>query len=385
MAANTEEGATLLQGGTRRKRWVSGKGLSRINLMLPVCKSCGVPRAISRNHLWEEHGRILSRDGSQRLIIVETKILDGIVRKLTQKLGQDISRTFTYAKAFDASHYVRSVVRGWKGVAAGYPLLKRPFYELLCDHARILGLADARLSDYRRGSEVVIACTQCYNREFFAGDIMGAVYAGEDREAAVDITAKGGETVFSARILANEGCEAIDKYSFSWEVPLPGYIGYKRCKRCGTPFAVSFFAWDIEGGRMVDTRSGEAVALVDVAGLNAAYEEVKAERGAWLDEFLAHEVKEMVDGILPALEWKRRRPEERIRDLFFLAFRGFGNPVFTEPIEGGIKARVENPFNYPLVAGIAASFLARGRETAFEWERSMPGRLEISLRFPREG
>jgi hypothetical protein len=58
-----------------------------------------------------------------------------------------------------------------------------------------------------------------------------------------------------------------------------------------------------------------------------------------------------------------------------------GNPVFTEPTKDGIRARVENPFNYPIVAGIAASFLAQGRPVAFEWERSMPGRLEINLHY----
>jgi hypothetical protein len=371
MAASMEENAASPQGGLQRKRWVRGRGLSRFNLFLPLCKECGVPRAIAKNHIWEEHGRILNRDRSQRLIVVEKRIIDGIVNKLTDRLGQDVARNFIYAKAFDASHYVRSIVKGWKGIAAGYPLFKRPFYELLCDHARILGMADARLADYERGSRVVIACSHCYNKTFFAGDILGAVYAGEEREASIEITEKDGEIYYSVDILDSQECAAIDRYSFSWEVPLPGYISYKRCKKCGMPFAVSFFSWDIEEGVMIDTRNGEPVSLIDV----------RATQGNWVDDFLAQEVKGMVDDSLPGLELKRRRPEERIRDLFFLAFRGLGNPIFTEPIEDGIKARVENPFNYPIVAGISASVLARGRPVTFEWERSMPGRLEISLRF----
>lgn len=364
-----------------RRRWIRGKGLSAVSLVLRVCKECGVPLDIAHNHTWEEHGRILSRDTEQRLVIVERKIVDGILEKIAEKVGGDIEKTFIYAKAFDASQYVRSVMVGWRKIAAGYPLMKRPFYDLLCDQARILGMADATVREYRRGKEVVISCTQCYNRTFFAGDILGAAYAGENKEVAVEYKEEEGETVYTVTVMENDQCHEIEKYSFSWEVPLPGYISYKRCKRCGIPFSVSFFSWDIGRGLMVDTHNGEPVTLIDVAGMNAAYSEVKAKHGNWVDDFLSVEIKKMVDDILPGLEWKRRRPEEKIRDLFFLAYRGMGNPVFTEPSEDGIRARVENPFNYPIVAGITASFLARGRPVAFDWERSMPGRLEVNLHF----
>ena len=367
--------------GLPGRRWVRGKGLSAFSPVLRMCKECGVPLDISKSHIWEEHGRILSHDASQRLIIVERKIIDGILEKVAVKVGKDVEKIFIYAKAFDASQYVRSMMVGWRKIATGYPLVRRPFYELLCDRARILGMADARLLDYRKGREVKISCTQCYNRTFFAGDILGAVYAGENKEAAIEVVENDGEIVYTATVLENDRCEAIERYAFSWEVPLPGYISYKRCKRCGIPFSVSFFSWDIPSGLMVDTHNGEQVTLIDVAGMNAAYSEVKAKHGSWVDEFLASEIKTMVDGILPDLVWKRRRTEERIRDLFFLAYRGMGNPIFTEPTADGIRARIENPFNYPIVAGIAASFLARGKPMAFDWERSMPGRLELNLHF----
>lgn len=371
------QGAGILPG----KSWVKGEGLSRFKPFLRVCKECGVPLAVSSNHIWEEHGRILSRDSSQRLIIVESKIVDGIMREVSELMGKDIEKMFMYAKAFDASRYVRSLMVGWRKIIAAYPLARKPFYELMCDQARILGMADASLLHYKRGREAVICCTRCYNKTFFAGDVLGAVYSGENREAVIEMSEKDGKIFYTATILENEHCEAIDRHSFSWEVPLPGYINYKRCQSCGIPFSVSFFSWDITRGLMVDTHNGEPVALMDVAGMSAVYAEIKAKYGSWVDDFLATETKQMVDGILPGLEWKRRRSEEKIRDLFFLAYRGMGNPIFTEPTEDGIRARIENPFNYPIVAGIAASLLSRGREVTFDWERSMPGRLELNLHY----
>ena len=363
------------------KEPAGARGLARYRPFLRTCKECGVPFSISRNHIWEEHGRIMSRDMSQRLVIMESKIIDGILAKVSEKVDSEAEKSFIYAKAFDASHYTRSLMVGWKRIVAAYPLSRKSFYQLMCSHARILGMGDARLRHYERGKEATVSFTRCYNKIFLAGDILGAAYTGENREAAIEISEKDGETVYTLTFRENEHFEAIDKYSFSWEVPLPGYINFKRCKRCGIPFSVSFFSWDYSKGLMVDTHNGEPVSLVNVAAINIVYAELKAKHGDWVDDFLANEIKETVDGILPGLEWKRRRPEERIRDLFFLAYRGMGNPIFTEPIEDGIKVRIENPFNYPIVAGVVASFLSRGRQVAFDWEKTMPGRMEVNLHF----
>ncbi len=367
--------------GASKRRMISGRGLSSYSLFLRACKECGVPYSISRDQKWEEHGRILSRDSAQRLIIVERQIIAGILEMVASKMGGETRSLFREAKAFDASHYVRSLMTGWKKVAAGYPVFRRPSYELLCDHARILGLADARVTEYKRGSLLTVVCTHCYSREFFAGDILGAIYAVENREADIAVEEADGAYSFRAQYLETGGSGPVDKYSFSWEVPLTGHITYRRCKRCHIPFAVSFFSWNPEKGTMMDTHNGQQVGLVNVAGINIIYEELRASQGEWIDDYLLNSLKAMVDQILPGLEWKDRRPEERIKDLFFLAYRGMGNPVFTEKISDGIRARVENPFNYPMVAGIASSFLARGKPVHVEWERSMPGRLEIYVHF----
>jgi len=381
MAKKSGDDRASKSGRWARKSWIRGKGLSPYSLFLRTCRECGVPLTIARDHIWEENGRILSRDTSQRLIMVERVVLDGILNRISEQIGKHFEKSLRSAKAFDASHYIRSVMVGWKKVAAGYPVAKKPFYDLLCDHARLLGMADARLAGYRRGKELVISCTQCYNEAMFSGDILGAVYVAEGKGAKMDIDRQDGGIMFRATILEGGSSDDFNRYSFSWEIPLPGYISYKRCGSCGTPFPVSFFSWNIPRGLVVDTHNGEEVALIDVAGINAVHEQIREEQGQWVDDFLARVTKEEVDDILPALEWKRRRPEEKVRELFFLAYRGMGNPVFAKPTENGIRARVENPFNYPMVAGITASSLARGKPVTFEWERTIPGRLEVELSF----
>lgn len=362
------------------KSVVRARGFSVLHPFLRICRDCGVPLSISRNHFWKKDGRILSRDSAQRLVIMERRIIDGIISRAMEILGEEAGRILTRAKALDAFLYVRSIMVGWKKLVCNLPFTRRRFYDLLCDQARILGMADARVVSYKSRRELLIACTQCYSDAFFAGDILGAVQAGEGREAEVFTWEEKGEKRFAVTMMEKSD-GSWNEHRFPWEDPLPGHIVYRRCPRCQAPFPVSFFAWDTSRGLMMDTRNGETVVMLDVAGMNAAYQEIKENYLPQLDELLFREIKAMVDQELPGLEWKRRGPEERVRDLFFLAYRGMGNPVFTRAIREGIEARVENPFNYPIVAGITASFLSRGQPASFEWEKTGTGRMEVRVRF----
>ena len=355
------------------------KGLSPYNYFLRVCSECGVPLVISRKHVWDENGRIITRDGRVRLMVVERKILDAVVRKAKDRVGEGYKEMLVEAKARDAEAYVRSIV-GWRRKAVTlYPLTKKPLYRVLCDQARLLGMADGEITRFSRGREYVISCSRCYNEILLTGDIVGAVRACEGSDARVDVIREGERIYFVARLTGDGGWRerTID---FPREGLVPGSLRYKRCRGCGVPYPVCFLSWDIENGRITDTFNGEEVTMVDVDGLNASYEEVRRREGPWFDDYMAQETKEEVDSLIPRLEWKERKPEERVRDIFFLAYRGMGNPVSTRAVEGGILAEIHNPFNYPLVAGITASFLARGHPCDFEWRKVGQGKMQVIVR-----
>lgn len=364
-------------GGFTLKR---ARGLSPYNYFLRVCSYCGVPLVISRKHRWDEHGRITTLDGQVRLMVVERKILDSVVQKAKARVGEGYKKMLVEAKAKDAEAYVRSIV-GWRRkLFTLYPLAKKPIYRVLCDQARLLGMADGEITKFVRGKEYVITCSQCYNEILMSGDILGAVRVCEGLDAEVEAIREEGKIHFVARIVG-EIEERSHENIINVEEIIPGNLRYKRCKGCGVPYPVCFLSWDIEGGRITDTFNGEEVTLVDVEGLNASYEEIRRREGAWFDEYMAKETKDEVDSLIPRLEWKERKPEERVRDIFFLAYRGMGNPVATRAVEGGILAEIHNPFNYPLVAGITASFLARGYPCDFEWHKVEPGKMHVIIRF----
>ncbi|MEJ5185733.1 MAG: hypothetical protein WHT46_01455 [Candidatus Geothermincolales bacterium] len=364
-------------GGFSLKR---ARGLSPYNYFLRVCSECGVPLVISRKHVWDENGRITTRDGRVRLMVVERKILDAVISKAGERVGEAYKEILKEAKARDAEAYVRSIV-GWRRKAITlYPLAKKPMYRVLCDQARLLGMADGEISKFSRKEEYVFSCTRCYNEILMAGDIMGAIRACEEVDARVDVIREGDEIHFVARVTKDNGWRE-RVLEFPGEEIVPGNLKYKRCGGCGVPYPVCFLSWDIEGGKITDTFNGEEVTLVDVDGLNASYEEVRRREGSWFDEYMARETKKEVDSLIPRLEWKERSPEERVKDIFFLAYRGMGNPVSTKPVKGGILAEIHNPFNYPLVAGIAASFLARGYPCDFEWKKTEKGKMQVIVRF----
>lgn len=364
-------------GGFSFKR---ARGLSPYNYFLKVCSECGVPLVISRKHIWDQHGRITTRDGGMRLMVVERKILDAVVQKARDRVGEVYREMLMESKARDAEAYVKTIV-GWKRkLVTLYPLARKPLYRVLCDQARLLGMADLEITSFSRSREYVLTCTRCYNDILMAGDIVGAVRACENADAKVEVVREESRMRFVARVLKS-GEWKDKRISFPREELVPGNIRYKRCKGCGVPYPVCFLSWDIEGGRITDTFNGEEVTLVDVDGLNASYEEVRRREGPWFDDYMARETKREVDSLIPRLEWKERSPEERVRDIFFLAYRGMGNPVGTRAVEGGIMAEIHNPFNYPLVAGIAASFLARGYPCDFDWKKLGRGKMQVIVRF----
>lgn len=347
-----------------------------------VCRACGVPFAISKNHRWTNNGLLITGDGKQRLIIVERILMERIIDNLEAGLSQQARDILRETKAFDAKEYVKSII-GWReNLIRWLPLLRRGVYQLLIEFSKALGLARVELMEYRTGKLLYLRCRNYYNLDFFSGDIIGAFIALEGKPPRVEI--ERSEDYFDIWLEENTGGEDPTKgYVLQSEKAINGNINYKRCGECGVPLPISFFQWNMEEGTIRDTRSGENVFFIDIAGINLAIERLReVYRDTFsgeLDDMMARLTKRVVDSFLPQLEWKYRHPEEKVRDLFFLAFRGMGNPIYTLPTKRGMRIRVENPFNYAIVAGLASSFVARNQPSSFTWEKIAPGVLEVNL------
>lgn len=351
---------------------------------MKVCKRCGVPFPISHNHVWTNDGRLMTRDGKQRLVIVERELMAQIFESLGSELSAYTYDILRETKAFDAKSYVESLYGRKIVMLKHFYFTRKAILEKLVEFLKILGLANLEVLEYTQDGRARFFCGQCYNRDLLLGDLNGGYIFmhGFPFACRIEDAADGFEIFVEPR--KGEEDPTL-KYAYEEEEPAMGYIGYKTCKECGTPLPVSFFLWNLKEGTVRDTRSGQNVVFIDVGGINLAIERIKGEigeiEGVKVEDVLAHNTKKVVDSLIPLMDWKHRRPEEQVRDLFFMAFRGMGNPIFTEPTEDGIKVRIENPYSYPMVAGIVASFIAKERPAEFTWERMPFARLEVTIRY----
>jgi hypothetical protein len=351
---------------------------------MKACKQCGVPYPISRYHTWTNDGRLLTRDKNQRLVIVERELMSRIFESLGEELERQTYQILRETKAFDAKTYVQGLMGRKISIMRRFFTTRRMLVDQLVEFLKVLGMARLEVLEYQSDGTTRFRCYHCYQRDFLLGDLLGGylVLEGKPFEAFIE----EGDGYFDILIQPRPGLvDPTSEFSYEPEEPAIGYLGYKTCRKCGTPLPVSFFHWDLEEGTVRDTRSGENVVFIDTIGINMAVEKMKADYhevdGEDLEHLLARNTKTVVDSLIPLMDWKHRRPEEQVRDLFFLAFRGMGNPIFTEPVEGGIKVRVENPYSYPMVAGIVASFVAKDRPSDFTWSRVAESRLEVIIRY----
>lgn len=351
---------------------------------MKVCKQCGVPYPISRYHTWTNDGRLLTRDNRQRLVIVERALMARIFDSLGEELEGRTYEVLQGTKAFDAKIYVQGLMGRKIFIMRRFLTTRRMILDQLVELTRVLGMARMEVIEYRNDGTLRLRCYDCYQRDFLLGDVLGGYLALERKPCEPRI--EEGEGFFD--ILIEPITARKDptlEFSYELEEPAIGYLGYKTCRKCGTPLPVSFFHWDLEQGTVRDTRSGQNVVFIDTIGINMAIEKMKADYqetgGEDLEHLLARNTKAVVDSLIPLMDWKHRRPEEQVRDLFFLAFRGMGNPIFTEPVDNGVKVRVENPYSYPMVAGIVASFIAKDRPSDFTWSRVAESRLEVIIRY----
>lgn len=352
---------------------------------MKICKKCGVPYPVTRLHVWTNDGRLLTRDKKQRLVIVERALMGRIFESLGEELEGRTYDILRETKAFDAKSYTQSVAGMRLNMMRSLFVTRKIVLEQFVELAKALGMARIEVVEYHADGRARLRCHSCYQRDFLLGDLMGAYLVIEG--VTPDCVVEEGEGRFDVILSRAEGREDPTlKYSYEAEETLNGYIAYKRCRDCGAPLPVSFFHWDLEEGTVRDTRSGQNVVFVDVIGINLAIEKMQEAygkvNGEDLEQLLARNTKQVVDSLIPLMDWKHRRPEEQVRDLFFMAFRGMGNPIFTQPMDdGGVKVRVENPYSYPMVAGIVASFISKDRPSEFEWSRVAPGRLEVVIRY----
>jgi hypothetical protein len=344
------------------------------------CRTCGVPRGVTRNHEWLPNGTIIfTRNRSHRMVLLESDNLDGLFANLEKLLEKPIEETVIECKSQATRDFLQFLVKGRAGIAT-YLVSYFPARKLIIDLCKVMGYGKVDLREvsprFRRAERMTMRLNDVYSLPLFCGDFKGSAELVERGTSSVDY------------LLESGGSYRVTAFRISEETPgppanpvtytdKPGDIEWDRCPSCSVPMEVARLGWDLDRGVITDPVSGRRLAIYGPAGLDMVF--------AGLEKEMGHPVDDLI------IEAQRRhaltliKPEEVAPEVAairrMLAVRGLGNLAGMEAHKSGAEMRIENPCLVPILIGVlqAAFEIATGMEATATWETTPDGDLLLQL------
>jgi len=341
-------------------------------MTLRTCGRCRVPRRVAAKHTWKDNGIIETRPIALRGVWMERDLLQGIITRIEESLGLPIDHIIIDAKRRDARLYVDNMLHGLAGRLVRLRTVRRAAYSYMIGQAASIGLARARVLEYRPGEYLLGKAVNVYQEAVFAGDVCGC-FESVERIRAKAHRATVGDT-FILKIEAWPSGPEDQRLQLEKTPEVEARVSFRRCPRCGLPEEVSRWRWDYPQGLVFDGTTSQRIVFIDTGGINAVFRELAAELGEEIPRLIAAQTRAFYESLFPE-GGPGNRP-----DLGLLEVRGYGVPEKLEPDEEDLASglRVSNPFNPPMVAGTVAALRGeKGRE--LEWS-SEGGVVTVTLR-----
>ncbi len=337
-----------------------------------ACGGCGVPRRVAAKHIWKDNGIIETRPIALRGVWMERDLLQGIISRIEKSLGLPIDRIIIDAKRRDARLYVDNMLHGLAGRLVRLRPVRKAAYSYMIGQAASIGLARAKVLEYRPGEYLLGQATDVYQQAVFTGDVCGCFESVEGIRAKPYGAMMG--DAFVLRIEAwPEGPEE-ERLELERTPEVEAHVSFRRCGRCGLPEEVSGWRWDYGRGMVFDGTTGQRIVFIDTGGINAVFRELAAELGEEIPRLIAEETRGFYSGLFSGT------PAGRKPNLRMLEIRGYGVPAATDPDKEQCAAglRVSNPFNAPMVAGAIAALCGKEGQD-LQWV-SEGGVMTVTLR-----
>ena len=349
-----------------------------------TCPRCGVPRILISEHRWLPNGTItLARDETHRMVLIDNDALNYTMDSIGERLGVPLEAIIQEAKRKSGKHFMDAVLSGAKGVVARN-LISTRVYDQLGKQVSMLGLGSAEVSSYKRHCYLDGVITDAYSGPAITGDICGAFESVEGRAASASFVLADDGTV-RCRIEADGGPrpESDDRSSYASPPMVGGRNIYELCPVCKAPVAVGRqYDFDDDRGIIVDTKTGHRVVLISVMTLTNLFGELTSELGGEVPRMMADTEKARVRDLI-ASKGKGLDTSEAgyLRYMKTLELKGMGNGSSVSVADGTVRARGDNPYYEPLIAGFLAGFYeaTSGKEAAVEWTEGTAGYSEVTI------
>lgn len=354
---------------------------------ITLCPECGAPDQIIDNHRWLNSGVIvLSRDETQREILVESENLDPLFRGIGEVIGMPIERQVIDVCRRSTSRLVGELVpQEVKDLINRRETDLEPVIMGLTDvmitASQIVGFGKFEHVAHRYEADgkdyFVNRCYHPYSVLLNRGNLAGTIEGIYDTQTGVEsMEVEPGVYEMTARATGH-AVELEERLKLKPYIHRDGDIELERCSTCGGPAALSSFRWDLEEGIITNQSTGRRMTMMAPAVLEAVFEELEAELGDSIPRAVVEAQRRFIRGGAYSIDEISDEGDFRSQ----LAVRGYGflRSVYLE--SDGLNLRIDNAAAPLMIVGLAQALfeMALATESRVKWEISEEGDLEVEV------
>lgn len=251
------------------------------------------PTIPSRTHRWENGYIVNKASGNANFSIYEASFHNRLFEELECRLGPTISRIVYIAGRHAAAAIAEELFSARPAVQKllfGTPL-HRWTQRSLIRFAGAIGMGRIELLEHRKGKAGAVRVTNPFHLAYCTAVILGGLDVMYGFPVAFTALAEGesyvGELVSGERdSLGSE--EAYPRLTSEKLIPSKrnGERSLPACRRCGVPVDLgSLFTFDLEGGVIVERKTGDRHIFYGHQSLNAILREFERELGPEVKDF----------------------------------------------------------------------------------------------------
>lgn len=347
-----------------------------------LCRECGVPLMVSREHTWHDNGIITqNRDPDHRMVFVESGNIDGVFGGIEEILGLSIEKIIIESKRREVKEYVEKMLSPLARRAARHIGIGRVVGNLSMN-GRAFGYGDIGLVERRRKGEdsdfITMSVRNPHSVLFFSGEVLGAWEAIDGRDHYVEREQVGDDTFHVTCRVGAHPMELQERLRVRSRRYKPGSIAYERCSTCDVPLNVAKYGWDLDAGTIKHPDHGRRMSVFGPRGMEAILDDLEAELGEAIPEVVIEAQRRYVRASMSDLDWLG--DQERYRRM--MGFRGLCDITYFTREESKVSITMQNPCMHLLGVGMTQGMveLAAGcDDSTYRFERSDDGDLSVEI------
>jgi hypothetical protein len=349
---------------------------------IKLCKECGVPLMVSREHTWHENGVITqTSDPDHRMVFFESANIDGLFAGIEDILSLSIEKIVLESKRREVKEYVEKMLSPLARRAARYIGIGMVI-DNLSKNGRAFGYGDIGLVDRRRKGDdsdfITMSVRNPHSVLFFSGEVLGAWEAIDGRNHYVEHEQVTGDTFHITCRPGPHPVELQERLELKHYKYKPGNITFERCSTCDVPLSVAEYRWNLEAGTITHPESNRRMAIFGPSGLEAILDDLEAELGKEVLEVVIEAQRRHTKGTMNDMAWLGDGERYRL----MMAFRGLCNLTRFEAEEKKMSMTIENPCIRRMTVGMIQGLfeLATGAdESTYSFERTADGDLIVEI------